>query len=94
MADRIHRRLKAFLNVARVRAKRRPGLHGRFLRPVCGELRATVNPRNNLTPCSCCGHRTNNIDLLMSLDYDFLSAVELLAEWLRQHRERQVNSKT
>ena len=68
--------------------------HVRFLCPVCGELRTTVNPRNNLAHCFCCGHNTNNIDLLMSLDYDFLSAVELLAEWLRQHRERQVNSKT
>ncbi|MCA9177129.1 MAG: hypothetical protein KDB14_21720, partial [Planctomycetales bacterium] len=46
----------------------------RFLCPVCGELRATVNPRNNLAHSFCCGHNTNNIDLLMSLDYDFLSA--------------------
>ena len=68
--------------------------HFRFLCPGCGELRATVNPANNLAHCFCCGRNINNIDLLMSLDYDFLSAVELLAEWLRQHRERQVNSKT
>ncbi|MCA9176068.1 MAG: hypothetical protein KDB14_16395 [Planctomycetales bacterium] len=31
---------------------------------------------------------------IRSLDYDILFAVELLAEWLRQHRERQVKAKT
>lgn len=27
----------------------------RFLCPACGELRATVNRRNNLAHCFCCG---------------------------------------
>ena len=60
--------------------------HFRFLCPACGELRATVNPRNNLAHCFCCGRNYNNIDLLMSLDYDFLAAVDLLKEWLRRHQ--------
>ena len=44
----------------------------RFLCPRCGEMRVTVNPRNNLAHCFCCKHNLNNIDLLLTLDYDFL----------------------
>ena len=55
---------------------------------LVGELRATVNRRTNLAHCFCCGSNFNNIDLLMSLDYDFLSAVELLEHWLRGHQRR------
>ena len=47
----------------------------RFLCPRCGEMRATVNPRNNLAHCFCCKKNLNNIDLLITLDYDFRSAV-------------------
>ena len=36
----------------------------RFLCPHCGEMRATVNPRNNLAHCFCCKKNLNNIDLL------------------------------
>ncbi len=43
----------------------------RFLCPRCGEMRATVNPRNNLAHCFCCQKNLNNIDLLITLDYDF-----------------------
>ena len=68
--------------------------HFRFLCPGCGELRATVNPRINLAHCFCCGRNINNIDLLMCLDYDFLSAVELLEDWLRRHRERRTRTKS
>src|SRR3982075_4503818 len=50
----------------------------RFLCPRCGEMRATVNPRNNLAHCFCCKKNLNNIDLLLALDYDFRSAVALL----------------
>ncbi len=60
----------------------------RFLCPGCGELRATVNPRNNLAHCFCCDQNFNNIDLLIGLGYDFLAAVELLEQWLREHCER------
>lgn len=66
----------------------------RFLCPACGELRATVNPRNNLAHCFCCRRNINNIDLLVSLNYDFLSAVELLEGWLRDHQERQAKAKS
>ena len=65
----------------------------RFLCPGCGELRCTVNPRNNLAHCFCCGRNVNNIDVLMSLDYDFLAAVELLEQWLRNHLRRHAKSK-
>ena len=66
----------------------------RFLCPHCGELRATVNPRNNLAHCFCCGRNINNIDLLMSLDYDFVSAVELLEHWLRSHLQQRTRAKS
>ena len=38
----------------------------RFLCPRCGEMRATVNPRNNLAHCFCCKKNLNNIDLLIT----------------------------
>jgi DNA primase len=65
----------------------------RFLCPRCGEMRATVNPRNNLAHCFCCKKNLNNIDLLITLGYDFQSAVALLEGWLKQYREKQANSK-
>ena len=61
----------------------------RFLCPHCGEMRATVNPRNNLAHCFCCQKNLNNIDLLMTLGYDFRSAVALLERWLTRHEARQ-----
>ncbi len=60
----------------------------RFVCPNCGEQRATVNPRNNLAHCFCCKKNLNNIDLLIELDYDFLSAVALLKRWLEEHQVR------
>ena len=60
----------------------------RFLCPHCGEMRATVNPRNNLAHCFCCQKNLNNIDLLMTLDYDFRTAVALLERWLARHEAR------
>ena len=60
----------------------------RFLCPACGELRATVNPRNNLAHCFSCDQNFNNIDLLIALGYDLLAAVETLEQWLRKHCER------
>ncbi len=59
----------------------------RFQCPGCGELRATVNPRNNLAHCFSCGQNYNNIDLLMIQGYDFVPAVEILQHWLRQYQE-------
>lgn len=66
----------------------------RFLCPACSEMRATVNPRNNLAHCFACDQNFNNIDLLIALDYDFLAAVEQLGQWLREHRERHAAQKT
>jgi DNA primase len=61
----------------------------RFICPRCGEMRATVNPRNNLAHCFSCKKNLNNIDLLLTLDYDFLSAVRLLEGWLKEYQTQQ-----
>ena len=61
----------------------------RFLCPHCGEMRATVNPRNNLAHCFCCQKNLNNIDVLLTLDYDFRAAVALLERWLDQYQAQQ-----
>ena len=58
----------------------------RFQCPHCGELKATINPRNNLAHCFCCGENTNNIDLMMYHGHDFLAAVGILKNWLSQYR--------
>lgn len=58
----------------------------RFLCPACGEMRATVNPRTNLAHCFACQKNTNNIDLLIALDYDFRAAVALLERLLNEHQ--------
>src|SRR5579863_4348713 len=58
----------------------------RFLCPKCGEMRATVNPRNNYSHCFSCKQNLNNIDLLLTLGYDFATAVAILARWLKQHQ--------
>ena len=65
----------------------------RFVCPHCGELRATVNPRNNLAHCFCCKKNLNNIDLLMTVDYDFVSAVRLLERWLTEYETQQAKRK-
>ena len=65
----------------------------RFLCPRCGEMRVTVNPRNNLAHCFCCKHNLNNIDLLLTLDYDFCAAVVLLERWLKHYQAQQANKK-
>jgi DNA primase len=65
----------------------------RFLCPRCREMRATVNPRNNLAHCFSCQHNLNNIDLLMTLDYDFRSAVALLQRLLNDYQAKQGKKK-
>jgi hypothetical protein len=65
----------------------------RFLCPRCGEMRATVNPRNNLAHCFCCQKNLNNIDLLITLGYDFRAAVTLLQRWLTQYQGQQAKKK-
>ena len=65
----------------------------RFLCPHCSEMRATVNPKNNLAHCFYCKKNWNNIDLLLTLDYDFRSAVTLLERWLDRYQPRQAKQK-
>ena len=60
----------------------------RFLCPQCGEMQATVNPRNNLAHCFHCNKNLNNIDLLMTHGYDFRTAVAILERWLERHESR------
>ncbi len=50
---------------------------------------ATVNQRRNLAHCFCCKKNLNNIDLLLTLDYEFTAAVRLLERWLEEHVARQ-----
>ncbi len=59
-----------------------------FLCPACGEMLVAVNPRNNLAHCFGCGTNFNNIDLMLTCDYDFRSAVAQLEDWLEQYRSR------
>ena len=66
----------------------------RFVCPHCGEMRATVNPKNNLAHCFCCKKNLNNIDLLRQLDYDFHSAVALLERLLTQYEAQSATKKT
>jgi len=66
----------------------------RFVCPHCGEMRATVNPRNNLAHCFCCAKNMNNIDLLLTLGYDFCEAVAVLDRWLTQYQRQQARKKT
>ncbi len=47
----------------------------RFQCPYCSELRATVNPKNNLAHCISCGENINNIDLMLLCGHDFLGTV-------------------
>jgi hypothetical protein len=60
----------------------------RFLCPQCGELQATLNPRNNLAHCFCCKTNFNNIDLLIAIGYDFKAAASILRNWLIEHEQR------
>ena len=61
----------------------------RFLCPHCGEMRATVNPRNNLAHCFCCQKNLNNIDLLITVGYTFRDAVALLERYLNDYQAQQ-----
>jgi hypothetical protein len=68
-------------------AKRSEGRF-RFLCPHCREMFATVNPRNKLAHCFGFNKNLNNIDLLMTLGYDFKTAVSILLRMYDQHRSR------
>jgi predicted RNA-binding Zn-ribbon protein involved in translation (DUF1610 family) len=60
----------------------------RFLCPRCGDMQATVNPRNNLAHCFNCRKNLNNIDLLITLGYDFRTAVAVLEQLLQRYEDR------
>ena len=64
----------------------------RFLCPGCGEMKATVNPRNNLAHCFCCQKNFNNIDLLIQLGDEFRTAVLILEALLDRYEARQSNT--
>ena len=65
----------------------------RFVCPRCGEMRATVNPKNNLAHCFSCKKNLNNLDLLMTLDYSFRDAVALLERYLNEYQKSNPSSK-
>jgi hypothetical protein len=65
----------------------------RFVCPRCGDMRATVNPRNILAHCFAFRKNLNNIDLLLTLDYDFREAVTLLERWLQEYDAPQTQSR-
>jgi DNA primase len=67
--------------------KRSDGYY-RFLCPHCGEMQATVNPRNNLAHCFHCAKNLNNIDLLLTLGYGFATAVAVLKQLLERYEAR------
>lgn len=60
----------------------------RFLCPNCSEMLATVNPRNNLAHCFCCGQNFNNIDILIEEGHSFRSAVTILERLLKRYQIR------
>jgi hypothetical protein len=66
----------------------------RFLCPHCGEMQATVNPRNNLAHCFHCTKNLNNIDLLIMLGYNFKTAFAVLEQLLQRYEDRLPNKKT
>ncbi len=60
----------------------------RFECPHCHQLRATVNPKNNLAHCFCCQKNINNIDLMIKIGYDFKQAINILKNWMRQYNSK------
>jgi len=59
-----------------------------FLCARCNEMLAYVNPRNNLAHWFHCNANFNNIDLLLTLGYDFRSAVKTIEHWLNEYERR------
>jgi DNA primase len=89
---RIRNDLPMSVTIAALGADGPPAKHrdGRFvfLCPHCQEMLMVVNPRNNLAHCFNCRKNLNNIDLLMTLGYDFAAAVAILEAWLDRHIAR------
>lgn len=67
----------------------------RFLCLNCKEIQATINPKNNLSHCFCCGQNLNNIDLLIRNGYNFSESVEILMVLLEEFKKgRQTEART
>jgi hypothetical protein len=43
---------------------------------------------SNVAHCFCCQKNLNNIDLLLTPGYDFVSAIAILKRWLERHQSR------
>ena len=65
----------------------------RFICQHCGELLASVNPRNNLAHCFNCGKNIINIDLLLHIGFSFREAIELLKKWLILYKNEKAGPK-
>ena len=57
-------------------------------------MQATVNPRNNLAHCFHCDKNLNNIDLLLTLGYEFRTAVAVLKQLFERYEARLPKKKT
>lgn len=65
----------------------------RFLCQHCREIRASINPRNNLAHCFGCGKNINNIDLVIAAGHSFVEAVSLLQKWLLLYNRKKADRK-
>jgi hypothetical protein len=65
-----------------------------FLCPHCNEMLAYVNPRNNLAHCFHCNTNLNNIDLMLTLGYDFPAAVDILERLLNEFENPRFKNST
>ena len=57
-------------------------------------MQATVNPRNNLAHCFHCDKNLNNLDLLLTLGYEFRTAVAVLKQLLERYESRLPKKRT
>lgn len=60
----------------------------RFLCQNCNEMRATINPKNNLSHCFTCNKNLNNIDLLMANGHTFSGSIEILTFLWNEYKKR------
>jgi len=60
----------------------------RFMCPNCKEIRAAINPKNNLSHCFACKQNFNNIDLLIQEGYNFRKAVKILKNLFREYEKK------
>jgi hypothetical protein len=60
----------------------------RFLCQNCNEMRATINPKNNLSHCFSCNKNLNNIDLMMANGHTFSGSIETLTFFWDEYKKR------